>query len=411
MTESRKKSKAIMPAIIIVCIGLNIFTLVYFLNRPPSVPQENSPIQISDVTGANRDALVGKTVTVDGYFLMGPDGSAFLTQGQDDVRLNNILNTTSYVHITGTLPQSLAGNTTGNRVLVKGIVGIDQANKNVTELSFISGVIVGRPVQNYIDYKATIRWQFPALFRTQKYAVLISGGWDASHAYLRYWNDLKFMYAILVAFYKYNPKNIFVIYKDGIQEDTGMPVNYSCSYSNINAAFSWLNSTMSDVDDLFIYTTNHGGAGNPVVLCLWNHDLMMPSDLASMMPKYYKQIIVVMEQCFSGGFINALSGPRRVIMTAASSTESSYACDTEGPWDEFVYHFMDAVRNMTLLADPVGADTNSNGQVSILEAFNYARATDSCSETPQYDDNGDGLSHSGWMPSGGDGTTGATMYL
>jgi hypothetical protein len=93
-------------------------------------------------------------------------------------------------------------------------------------------------------------------------------------------------------------------------------------------------------------------------------------------------------------------------MTAAGSDQYSYACDTEGPWDEFTYHFMDAVRNYTLTANPVGADWNHDGEISMVEAFNYAQSVDSCPETPQFDDDGNTISHSGWMPVGGDGYPG-----
>jgi hypothetical protein len=77
----------------------------------------------------------------------------------------------------------------------------------------------------------------------------------------------------------------------------------------------------------------------------------------------------------------------------------------KGSYGEFSYHFMKAV-NME-----VPADANSNGFVSMSEAFNYASAQDSRPETPLYDDNGDGIGHSGPVPSGGDGTLGAVTYL
>jgi hypothetical protein len=52
----------------------------------------------------------------------------------------------------------------------------------------------------------------------------------------------------------------------------------------------------------------------------------------------------------------------------------------------------------------------------MVEAFNFARTMDSWKispeiETPQYEDNGDGISHSGIIPTGGDGPEGAIAYL
>jgi hypothetical protein len=47
----------------------------------------------------------------------------------------------------------------------------------------------------------------------------------------------------------------------------------------------------------------------------------------------------------------------------------------------------------------------------MLEAFNYAAVNDYYNEIPQYDDNGDGLSHTDPVPDGGDGTLGCNTYL
>lgn len=57
------------------------------------------------------------------------------------------------------------------------------------------------------------------------------------------------------------------------------------------------------------------------------------------------------------------------------------------------------------------ADTNGDGKVSILEAYNFARSQDPCPETPFYEDNGAAPAHSGAMPSGGDGALGQTTFL
>jgi hypothetical protein len=47
----------------------------------------------------------------------------------------------------------------------------------------------------------------------------------------------------------------------------------------------------------------------------------------------------------------------------------------------------------------------------MLEAFNYAAYNDFLDEIPQYDDNGDGLSHTDPVPAGGDGALGCNTYL
>jgi hypothetical protein len=401
-SEQSKRTGWIVLAIVLVALNVGQFAYFVWL-RGPSVPAENSPLQVADVTGGNRTNYLGKTVTLDGYFVGVAPGVSLLTAALNDMRENAILSPTRFLTIKGTLPQSLTMNDTGSRILLKGVIGVDDSNSSITSISYLSHRVVEKAPRGFGQWNPAISIAIPPFLLPHKYAVLISGGWDKDHAYIRYWNDLIYMYFILVDVYHYSPSNIFVFYKDGTPEGSGMPVNGSCTYSNIAAAFKTLAGEMTDRDQLFIYTTNHG---NPA-LCLWNHDVLIPSDLAFMLKDItYSRMIIVMEQCYSGSFVQDLSGNNRVIITAADSNQVSYGCDTEGPWDEFVYHFMDAVRNYTLIADPVGADWNHDGKISMVEAFNYAQSVDSCPETPQFDDDGNGVSHSGWMPVGTDGYPG-----
>ena len=228
--------------------------------------------------------------------------------------------------------------------------------------------------------------------RDSKYAVLISGGINPVKAFPRYWNDLKYMYSILINRYGYNPGNIYVIYKDGFAEDIQMPVNYSASLADLQTVFSSLATRMLADDTLFIFTTNHG---SPTGLCMYNAPDVTPSQFSTMLNGLgSNKIIVVMEQCFSGNFIPQISGTNRVIMTACSANEVSHGCDTEGPYDEFVYHFMSAVNFQTPTGTAVDADTNDDGSVSMVEAFNYASGHDSWTgEHPYYDDDGNGVGH------------------
>ena len=150
---------------------------------------------------------------------------------------------------------------------------------------------------------------------------------------------------------------------------------------------------MTRIDDLFIYTTNHGGSAG---LSLWgplDPYVLTPNELNNMLLNIeYHQEIIIMEQCKSGVFIPALSQAGRVILTACSPYQSSYGCDTEGAWDEFLFHFMSAVIQFNINGDPavVDSDTSGDGRVSMYEAFMYASAHDSRLENPYYDDDGDG---------------------
>ena len=92
---------------------------------------------------------------------------------------------------------------------------------------------------------------------------------------------------------------------------------------------------------------------------------------------------IVMEQCFSGGFLPVLSQKGRSIATACRADESSYAKGTT-TYNEFIYHWISAVAGETPEGHVVDADYNNDGYISMKEAFDYAELKDMKNETPQY---------------------------
>jgi len=127
----------------------------------------------------------------------------------------------------------------------------------------------------------------------------------------------------------------------------------------------------------------------------------------------FDRMVVVMEQCFSAGLISDVArvGGDIVVMAAAGAYESSWAMAPSYTYDEFSYHFTCAINGATPTGTSINADTDGNGRISMVEAFNYARSKDTASETPWYEDSGDGIPHSGTMPGGGEGTLGSTTFL
>ncbi|MHA2225224.1 MAG: C13 family peptidase [Candidatus Hodarchaeales archaeon] len=402
--------------IVVILLGANIFQFFYFTELiPPSVPETDVPKDISDVMGNITDYL-GKVVTLEGYYVLGGSNEQLLLKDIDDFQQNTIISTDKYMQLMGDIPNAL-GSETGSWIKIKGNVTWADESEGVGGLQYMlldsSYVVVTRHPQ-YAEQKYRFFINISRQTYPNRYAVLISGGYRAAKAYYRYWNDLKLMYSILVDKYSYNPKNIIVLYKDGIAEDTDMPVNKSANYEHFNNTFNYLAQIMDSKDSLFIYTTNHGSEDG---LCLYYYQIVSPEHFAEVLnPIQYSGMIIVMEQCNSGVFIPALSGSNRVIMTAASATESSWSCDTEGSYDEFVYHFMVAVNMRT----PSGTlvdwhDTDGNNYITMREAFNYALIMDSRAEHPHYDDNGDGVGVNAFLLSivtiGQDGYYGNNVIL
>lgn len=274
-----------------------------------------------------------------------------------------------------------------------------------------------------------------------KFALLYSGGISAGSNYQRYWNDLKFMYLTLVNKYGYKPENIQVVYAAGNPEDSKMPVDYAATNNGLNNAFSDLQSRVGNGDKLFVFTTNHGGGyltsqysqftsyspGNfrgsrdfdgdendansiDETMFFYNaSDVLEDDEFVKQLDQLNPEtMIIVLEPCFSGGFIADLSDNDRIVVSAAVENEFSWSY-TGGAYDAFAYHFTAALNGNDPNGNQVNADQNNDGEVSILEAFQYANNNDSRPESPQYDDNGDGTSTGSPTANGNDGAFGSNV--
>ena len=410
------KTTNILLVLVIVLLGANVFQLYYFTEmKPAGTLDEDVPKDISEVMD-NFTEYLGKMVTLEGYYVLGGSGNVLLLKDIDDFQQNTIIPTNRYIQLLGDMP-SVLSRETGSWIEIKGNITWAEEQRGVGGLEYLPEDSSFSVVERHPGYAEDI-YRYIMNYSTQtyanRYAVLISGGYQPGGAYRRYWNDLKRMYSILVDKYAYNPQNIIIIYKDGVAEDTDMPVNVSASLQHFNNTFNFLAQRMDSKDSLFIYSTNHGWEEG---LCLYYFETVSPEHFAEVLdPIAYAKMILVMEQCNSGVFIPYLSGNNRVIMTAASATEASWSCDTEGSYDEFVYHFMVAV-NMEL---PDGTpvrwhDGNGDNIISMREAFNYALIMDSRAEHPHYDDNADGVGVNAFLLStvtlGEEGFYGSSVFL
>ena len=119
-----------------------------------------------------------------------------------------------------------------------------------------------------------------------------------------------------------------------------------------------------------------------------------------------------MQQCLSGGFVDNLTDPNTVIMTACDYDQWATSADdrdptgnpvTENEWyqgekyyhGEFDFHAMNALRGRTPPDDgeEIDADLNGDGAISMYEAGQWELANNSQSiggepGDPQYSDSG-----------------------
>ena len=444
--------------VIILLIG---FMLLIFWQLSPR--ESDQVVGIPELKGSNLKHYLGKTVVVEGIFVRDP--VPMLVTDLDLVRTNVPMPDDRYILLIGDEAERINPEEFGGAKLrVTGTVKAagGENKQNTVALSDIYYKMINRlvPYAPKIIPMQIVESLNPL---PQRYAILFSGGINAQNNHIRYWNDLKFMYKTLIGALGFSKKNIAVLYADGKPADKDMPVHYSATQANLEIVFDLLRKH-SDVSDLvFFFTTNHGGGFNtscPVdpstnkKQCIWGGQWDADTDepTESLSEKQYdldlnndndkkdivswdeglnswggsilddalqpivrslnfKRMIIVMEQCFSGGLISDVAqGGDRIIISAAGEHEFSWAMSS-GNYNEFSYYFTSAINKADPSGNKVDADTDKSKKISLVEAFNFARAKDTKTETPWYEDSGDGLPHSGAMPGQGEGNLGGTTSL
>ncbi|MFO1498984.1 MAG: PKD domain-containing protein [Verrucomicrobiota bacterium] len=160
--------------------------------------------------------------------------------------------------------------------------------------------------------------------------------------------------------------------------------------------FDWLDANRDgDTDDVISVDEAVCAASDDIY-----DDALRP--LLNLLP--VARITIVAEPCFSGGLVEDLSGPQRVICAATIEEAKSWG-------NGFIRGFVAALQGRNEYGFAVLSDSNGDGEVSMLEAFNYAASIDPYNEIPQYDDNGDGLSQTDPVPADSDGGLGANTFL
>jgi hypothetical protein len=170
-----------------------------------------------------------------------------------------------------------------------------------------------------------------------------------------------------------------------------MPVNGPGTKAKLLAAIDALKTKLKPNDLLFIHTNNHGGHnGVESDLCCYpNWDSLGVTEFTNKLgelPKY-NCLMVMMEQCHSGGF-NA----KVIQKSTANNTSIASAClepnNSIGgaDFDPFARDWIAAMNgldpyNHNLQYNP---DVNGNGKVTSKEAFDYANAIHDPYDTPVF---------------------------
>jgi len=238
------------------------------------------------------------------------------------------------------------------------------------------------------------------------YALLVNGGRNRLINHERYWNDCALLYCMLRHAYHVPKRNITVLISDGGNPDPDMlradQTGFISSPTDLDddgladvdgAATSdnlhkWMNDyaqKLSPNDRLFVFIIDHGGESdswNMPYVWLWDNEQLNAQQLGSMLNQLHVgSTIVLLGQCFAGGFAPYLQGEGRVVLAACQADERSWASKTK-PYDEFVYHWTCAIAGHDEYGFPVDADVDDDGYVTMDEAFVYAQRHDDRPETP-----------------------------
>ncbi len=467
MVRSKRSSKALAAALAIIVMWalLSCAPQPTPTKAPEEAPLPAQEVAIEDLKGPEWKKYVGETVTVKGVFVRDP--SPVLVTDLEVVLVDMMMPEPTYLVLTGEVAERIDPEKYGGATLIASgqvvslLQQVGEQEEEYPALSIVSYTMLPPgpkfPYNPRIHFFEAIPWA--ELFK-DRYAVLFSGGGDNRNNHARYWNHLKFMYTTLVNTYGYDPENITVLYANGTAEDADVPVDASGTEPELRAAFDDLREVLTRFDFLFVYTTNHGGgfyANDPYRLWNWHFgrwdsdgdepgvllneasynrdfnydgdqvdDIVWDEDLTGWgdavyddefldmtMDLDYDTMVIVTVQCFGGGMIADLArgGSDRIIIAATDETSPSNAMPPSYEYSEFTYHLICALNRADPDGNPVDADADGDGRVSMVEAFNYASSNDTRAETPQYEDDGDGVPHSGNMPAGGDGTLGENTFL
>ena len=280
----------------------------------------------------------------------------------------------------------------------------------------------------------------------QYYAVLITGDTPEGYAqspktyngggysgYDEFWNDTYLMWELLHE-NGFDDDHIYTLYGNGSDYASQNPryqhpnfpsqqiTKFSAYLSDVQNIFSWLangNSEhnipqMTNNDILFIWTFDHGTtSGGNAGLCLMD-GVMWDYNFSS----YVNQIpcqkrIILMQQCYCGGFIDNLQSSNTVMLTACSATEVAYRADDVNPdgsdtrenemyngsyyhHGEFNYHVINAFMGKTIVGNSIFSDSDNNGGISTLESKTWEFNRDSKYAA--------GISHPQWSDQGSIGS-------
>ena len=162
----------------------------------------------------------------------------------------------------------------------------------------------------------------------------------------------------------------------------------------IDRWFQEVGSKLPAGDRLFIYFTGHGGKTsdpNNTVIHLWNQQRMSVQEFSKLLDRVPTEIpiVMVMVQCYSGGFANTIFQEGLIGKGATSANRCGFFATVqdrvaagctpdivEENYKEYSSYFWAAIRGRTRGGEPIAMpDIDLDGRVSFAEAHAYSLIT------------------------------------
>jgi len=209
------------------------------------------------------------------------------------------------------------------------------------------------------------------------FVVLFAGCMNADHSYTWYYNDLNRFGKLLSTMNGVDAGTLTVLHSDGSRPFRFGTITPKVMAGTVSGLLSTLQSISASAttDDRFIFVaSNHGGADGTVsYLWCWDEEPINAARFAQACSGLAcRRQAYIFGQCYSGGFIPALAGSKRVILTGADSTSTTNPSNGE-EYTEFLMRV---------------ADSLDKGERRLAYVFATAKAADAAGDRPQLSDPG-----------------------
>lgn len=241
----------------------------------------------------------------------------------------------------------------------------------------------------------------------KKFAIIIAGAGGEPAYTKKFTAQANELYSALTNRLGFDEKQVFLLMEHepgGPENGRGVKVARATA-EETRKAFEAVKSAASAESYVLIALIGHGSFdAQQAKFNLIGPDLTTKDYAALVSSLPARQVVFINCASSSGEFIKPLSGPNRIVITATRSGNEQNAT-------VFAEHFIAALKDD-------GADSDKNGRLSILEAFNYATRLTAdwykqkdrlATEHALIDDNGDGAGHE--EAKEGDGAIAKTTYL